>query len=347
MNHQPFENSVSIMKSTPVFVFTLLLLAGSFSLMALTTAQAEIKDSIGIEKKDGKTFVLHQVDAKETLYSIARRYSAKVEDIKAANPTIGDGLKIGQTLRIPYKGVVAPIPGSTSAANRTYKSHTVEKKETLFAISRQYGVSVEEITKANPGIESGLKEGQTLRIPVAGSTASTPVSTPAPKGTKVHKVEAKETLFGIAKKYNVSVDDIKKANPELIDGLKEGAEIIIPSKDAVVRTTPAPAKTEPTYTAPVYQQTKGEFKKMTESGTAELLESKSDAPKFQALHRTAPIGTIIQVVNESNNQKIFVRVVGKLTDVSDSKVIIKISPKAFERLDAKEKRISVSLTYIP
>lgn len=342
-----------------------------------STAMAEIKDSIGVEKKDGKVFVLHQVDAKETLYSISRRYAAKVEDIKAANPDMGEAIKIGQTLRIPYKGTAQNIGSTTSVAtDKNGKTHTIEKKETLYSISKEYGVTVEELTKANPGIENGLKEGQTIRIPVSGKVAVPEKE--APKNGKIHQVEAKETLFGISRKYNVSVDDIKKANPQLIDGLKEGMEIVIPekgSKPAVsstttnnnttaTRTNTSSSSTSVSATpkekerekeednepvTPVQIQTppKGEFKKITENGIAELLESKTDAPKFQALHKTAPVGTIIQVVNESNGQKIFVRVIGKLVDVSDSKTIVKISQKAMDRLEVKDKKVAVTLTYIP
>jgi LysM repeat protein len=327
----------------------LILSLGLYLFIAVNTF-AEKKDSIGVEKKDGKVFVLHQVDAKETLYSIAKRYSAKVEDIKATNPEIGDGLKIGQTIRIPYKGVVQSLPGtSTSSDSKNFKTHIVEKKETLYAISKKYNVSPEEIVKANPGIETGIKEGQSLKIPVTSS--STEVKE-VPKSGKIHKVEPKETLFGISKKYNVSVDDIKKANPQLIDGLKEGMEIVIPEKGKTVTNTPVAVvkvkeeeKNEPVI--PAQNQPKGEFKKITENGMAELLESKTDAPKFQALHKTAPVGTIIQVVNESNSQKIFVRVIGRLTDVTDSKTIIKISQKAMDRLEVKDKKVAVTLTYIP
>jgi LysM repeat protein len=330
----------------------------ALNLFLVGTISASIHDSIGVEKKDGKIFVLHQVDAKETLYSISKRYSAKVEDIKAANPEIGEGIKIGQTLRIPYKGVVQNLPGTISVNDpKKYKNHTVEKKETVYAISKKYNISVEEITKANPGIEDGLKEGQVLKIPIA-SEVNVPVhENPPVKTGKIHKVEAKETLFGIAKKYNVSVDDIKRANPELIDGLKEGMEISIPVKGnkTITNTNNTPTnvlskekeKEEPEPVIPAQNQPKGEFKKITENGMAELLESKTEAPKFQALHKTAPIGTIIQVVNESNGQKIFVRVIGRLTDGSDSKVIIKISQKAMDRLQVKEKKVAVTLIYIP
>jgi LysM repeat protein len=347
----------------------LLLLLFAVNILFTTNLIAVPQDSIGVEKKDGKVFVLHQVDAKETLYSIAKRYLTKVEDIKAANLEMGDGIKIGQTLRIPYKGIVQNLPGTTQSSNeaKNFKTHVVEKKETLYSISKKYNVNVEEITKANPGIETGLKEGQTLKIPVSGNTAQEVPATPVAKGSKIHKVEPKETLFGISKKYNVSVDDIKKANPELIDGLKEGMEIIIPpkGKNNSATSTVNPTKVvpvtmvkerekekekeeeKPEVVIPAQNQPKGEFKKITETGIAELLESKTDAPKFQALHKTAPVGTIIQVVNESNGSKIFVRVIGKLTDVTDNKIIIKISQKAMDRLEVKDKKVAVSLTYIP
>src|SRR6202008_2022244 len=103
---------------------------------------------------------------KETLFSIAKRYSARIDEIRAANPDMGDAIKAGQRLRIPYKGVVQNLPGTLpSADGKKYKSHTVEKKETVYAISKKYNVPAEEIIKANPGIENGLKEGQVIRIP--------------------------------------------------------------------------------------------------------------------------------------------------------------------------------------
>ncbi len=268
----------------------LILLVVFLNVLSTSSILAAINDSIGVEKKDGKVFVLHQVDAKETLYSISKKYAAKVDDIKAANTELGDGLKIGQIIRIPYKGVVQNLPGTTS-------------------------------------------EPKTI------------------KTGKIHKVEPKETLFGIAKKYNVSVDNIKKANPELEEGLKAGMEIVIPSDKTPVNNVVVKDKgkdedkTEPV--TPSSNQPKGDFKKITENGMAELLESKSEAPKFQALHKTAPTGTIIQVTNDSNGQKIFVRVIGKLTDSTDNKVIIKISLKAMERLEVKDKKVAVTLTYIP
>ncbi len=316
----------------------------------INEVEATILDSIGIEKKEGKIFVLHKVEVKETLYSISRKYSAKVEDIKAANTDLKADISIGQILRIPYKGT---IPSTNPSSSSNFKIHTVEKKETLYSISKLYSISVETLLKANQGADAGLKEGQELKIPVNGNTTiATPakvVEEPIVKANtnaKVHVVELKETLFGISKKYDVSVDAIKKANPQLIDGLKEGMELIIPT-DGPSSDISTPIKTNISTETTTQGSSKEDFKKITEKGNAELFDSAKDSPKFQALHKSAPIGTIIQVTNESNNQKIFVRVVGKFTSTTDAKTILKLSQKAMDRLEVKEGKVAVILTYIP
>jgi len=58
-------------------------------------------DSIGLEKKDGKVFILHRVDDGQTLYGIARRYNSSVEAIQSANPALGNAVKFNQIIRIP------------------------------------------------------------------------------------------------------------------------------------------------------------------------------------------------------------------------------------------------------
>jgi LysM repeat protein/type VI protein secretion system component Hcp len=103
-------------------------------------------------------------------------------------------------------------------------THKVEKGETITQIAQKYNVTPYDIYKLNPDAQSGLKPNSVLLIPKKGST---------PKATtqaKTHKVEPKETLFGIEKKYGVSDEALKKANPELEKlGLQIGQTLIIPS----------------------------------------------------------------------------------------------------------------------
>jgi hypothetical protein len=85
---------------------------------------------------------------------------------------------------------------------------------------------------------------------------------------------------------------------------------------------------------------------VTQEGLAELIEGTEGNRKYLALHRTAPVGTILKIKNEMNNREVFVRVMGKLpeTPMTD-KVLIKISKSAYDRLGAIDQRFRVAVTY--
>lgn len=97
-----------------------------------------------------------------------------------------------------------------------YYIHSVEKGNTLYSIAKKYGVSVEEITKSNPETASGLKIGQTIKIPVnKASIKEDREIRPVMQGDYlIHEVMAKETMYSISKKYNIKVKDIIDINPE-------------------------------------------------------------------------------------------------------------------------------------
>lgn len=333
---------------------------------AYATGSALPLDSIGVEKKNGKTYVLHKVEAKETLYSLSKRYQVTIDDLKKENPELTAGLKVGQVLKVPSKHTASAGPtketGHTSSKQEK-DIHKVASGETLYSIAKKYDLSVQELKNFNPGLEvNNLQVGQELKVK-KGSVAATPVKTevrsqePA-RGTKAsakqHQVVAKETLYSISKRYKVSIDALKKANPDLAGGLKVGQVLTIPSEQTAkaevkeekeVKTIKAdqPAKSQV-----ADPKSSSAYDKVEESGFAEVIEGNTGTPKFLALHKTAPIGTIIHVTNEANGQKVFVRVIGKLPDTGvNDRLIIKLSQKAYERLEAVNKRFPVELTYIP
>ena len=82
-----------------------------------------------------------------------------------------------------------------------------------------------------------------------------------------------------------------------------------------------------------------------ETGMAELIDVPDNSGKYLALHKSAPIGTLVLVKNLANGQSIWVKVIGRLPN-TDSKLIIKLSPKAFERLNAVDKRIRAEISYL-
>ena len=113
-------------------------------------------------------------------------------------------------------------------------THKVAAGETLYGLAVNYGVSQEAIIKANPGLESTtLKAGQTIVVPerlVKEAPVAGAVKT-------MHKVARTETLFGIAKNYGLTLDQLLAANPDIkADGsnLKKGKFLVIPYTQAEV-----------------------------------------------------------------------------------------------------------------
>ncbi|HAP63054.1 MAG TPA: hypothetical protein DCR93_27340 [Cytophagales bacterium] len=87
---------------------------------------------------------------------------------------------------------------------------------------------------------------------------------------------------------------------------------------------------------------------MYEKGLCEVIDGSSETKKYLAMHATAPIGTIMEVRNEMNDLKVFVRVVARLPQTTDNeRLLLKISNAAYERLGAADKRFPIEISYIP
>lgn len=115
------------------------------------------------------------------------------------------------------------------AFGQNYDKHKVEKGETITQIAQKYKVTPYDIYQLNPDAQSGLKPNSILLIP---QKAADPKQNALKVNTqnRIHKVEPKETLFGIEKKYGVSDEALKEANPELEKlGLQIGQTLVIPS----------------------------------------------------------------------------------------------------------------------
>lgn len=125
----------------------------------------------------------------------------------------------------------AQMQGEEIVEGKVYIVHKVEQGNTLFGLQRIYNVSVETIVMANPGAEDGLKLGQKILIPT-GRMAELPSQDSSPKK---HTVMSGETLFGISRKYNCSVDELLVLNPAAEEGIKVGQELFIPDGEISAR----------------------------------------------------------------------------------------------------------------
>lgn len=213
-----------------------------------------------VVEENGQKFYLYTVEAKEGLYAVSHKFNVTQADILNCNSTIVEGLKAGQVIRIPLSTTSLPVVTST-------RQHIVVKKQTLYSIAYQYGVSVESIVAANPGAAKGIKDGDVLLIPPPQKKEAEPKEKEVPqkevqvpeksrpvvvkeepktktivvapklttlKGMERHLIVAGETFYSLSRMYHVSVEAIKNANPT-VEVLKVGESVLIPSDTVKAR----------------------------------------------------------------------------------------------------------------
>lgn len=157
--------------------------------------------------------------------------------------------------------------------------HTIAKGETISSIAEKYDVKQSAIFKLNPKAKNLLKLNSILLIPVAATKkTNTKSKVAADLPSKEHEVLAKETPYGIAKQYGISLKELNELNPTIeAAGLRIGQKIIIPanatSTEAVVisQTKKVSQKPELVVTTPVIETEKS----LTEQITIEVLPKES------------------------------------------------------------------------
>jgi LysM repeat protein len=164
----------------------------------------------------------HTVERGQTIYSIAVMYGVAESDLYRLNPASREVIKVGEKLKVPQK----------KADSTTF--HTIQPKETLYSLSVKYNVPAEAIVEANPGLSvTTFLIGKNIRIPspLSSSAAAPPQENRVLVKEIEYKVERRETLYRISRKFNVSSDDLIARNPQLKNGVKAGMRLIIPVKE--------------------------------------------------------------------------------------------------------------------
>ena len=329
--------------------------------IAIVPAFGSPLDSLRTEQINGKLFIIHQVDQGETLYAISRRYKVSIPTIVSYNPSVEEGLKTGKLIKILLVSVVSKVDTTAMTA------HKVKSKETLFSLSKLYGVKVGEIKGWNNLVTNELNVGQILYI--NPQTKTVPEILQIDLSNKItHKLQQGETLYSLSKKYEVSIDQLKSWNnlqentlsigQLLIVGEKsiknpveepiakvEENTISIDSSKTRVFETRVPADTS--QTSKRIENING-FEEIVESGIGELIPGSIETRKYFGLHRTAKIGTIMKVRNAMNNKMVYVRIIGRIPNTGDNKkVLLKISKAAYDRLGIIDPRFRVEVSYMP
>ncbi|MDI6871443.1 MAG: LysM peptidoglycan-binding domain-containing protein [Bacillota bacterium] len=175
---------------------------------------------------------IHTVAPGETMASIARRYGMSLSQLIAANPQVTDPnvLAIGQRLCIPGR-VERPIELPPPPACPGGRIHTVATGESLWSISRRYGLTLAQLLQANPQIreDTTLFPGQQLCIPIPGPVTPPGVPPACPGGT-IAVVGPGDTMTSIARRFGVTVEELIRANPQVADPdvLVPGQQLCVP-----------------------------------------------------------------------------------------------------------------------
>jgi LysM repeat protein len=148
-------------------------------------------------------------------------------------------------------------------------THKVEKGETISQIAQKYNVTPYDIFQLNPDAQSGLKPNSVLLIPKSSGKQKVSIQAKSISKTVTHLVLPKETLYGIEKKYDVTDEALKQANPFLEkEGLQIGQILTIPSE--IAQKSPAPLEINVVYHDVLTKETKYSIAKKYGITIAEL-----------------------------------------------------------------------------
>jgi len=154
---------------------------------------------------------VYTIRAGDTLYSIANRFNTTVDELRRLNNLTSNTLTVGDELFIPN--------GETSENNdtTTQENYIVKSGDSLYSIAREFGTTVDEIRNLNNLTSNLLSVGQILRIP--GNSNNTTETT--------YRVVSGDNLYSIARRFNTTVDELRRLNNLTSNLLSLGQILII------------------------------------------------------------------------------------------------------------------------
>lgn len=255
----------------------------SFQAAALAATTTERLDSIGVQRIEGRIFIIHKVVYRETLFSISRRYKVQMSEIQQSNRILKQGLKEGQMLLIPYGQTInsldSSVPNSSDAAATSETTSTTSERNATSENAADRG-SLTSV--ATPPAASLLpaKNDKTAAAPIVESPVTNPSKSAAAvtiqKVKITHKVKSGESLSTIAKKYKVTVAELKSWNSLSSDKLSIGKPLKVITKKAVpVKQSVTQPQAEPfVANAPVRDEFKKEESKVADKKTEDPNQNK-------------------------------------------------------------------------
>ena len=195
------------------------------SLNNLTSNNLQIGQVLLVTEKPYPDVSTYTVEKGDTLYGIANKFSTTVQAIKKINNLTTNTLLPGQQIYIPTPSTPTPTqptnPPVPQEPETPYLIYTIQRGDSLWKISQKYDIPVNDIIAFNNLSSANLQIGDELRIPITSQEDNT-------SNQFSYTVKKGDTLWSIAKQFNVSVDSIKATNNLASNLLTLGQTLIIP-----------------------------------------------------------------------------------------------------------------------
>lgn len=195
------------------------------SLNNLTSNNLQIGQVLLVTEKTYPDVSTYTVEKGDTLYGIANKFSTTVQAIKKINNLTTNTLLPGQQIYIPTPSTPTPTPPTNPPVPQEpetpYLIYTIQRGDSLWKISQKYDIPVNDIIAFNNLSSANLQIGDELRIPITSQEDNT-------SNQFSYTVKKGDTLWSIAKQFNVSVDSIKTTNNLASNLLTLGQTLIIP-----------------------------------------------------------------------------------------------------------------------
>jgi len=262
----------------------------------------------------GQNFLVHQVNEKETLYSISKKYDISWSELLKINrlDTLNPIIRPNDLLFIPLAAKTEPAKkemkaGSAPAPEPLHFTHEVKPGDNWYAIARLYGISPATLKSLNPAASDTLRPGDELKVTVMLDQKA--IFNPSQEGKKPVETRKKEVTQPATTTSN---------EPALQSSLEN------------------------------------EFKKYSASGQktmkfrgiASWLHTENDqtGEQFLALSNQISAGKLVKVTNLMNQQSVYVKIIGKIPEGRENKdLLIKLSGDAARKLDVLDQHFLVEL----
>lgn len=181
------------------------------SLNGLTSNNLTVGQILEVPGSSSSASGTYTVKSGDSLWKIANEYGLTVAELKSLNGLTSDNLSIGQVLKVSNSS------GSSNSSGNTY---TVKSGDSLWKIANQYGITVNELKSLNDLTSDILSIGQVLKIPSSSSSNSS---------GSTYTVKAGDSLWNIANKYGITVDELKNLNNLTSNTLSIGQILKVPN----------------------------------------------------------------------------------------------------------------------